>query len=156
MITERIASLLEEKFSEAEFSDCFLIEIRPVNQKLEVFIDSDSGITFDKCQKVSRFLEQHIDEGGWLGDNYILEVSSPGVGRPLILPRQYTRNIGRRMEIHTADGAKHDGTLMAAGETAITIEEKVKRKEGKKTKTELVQTTIPFEAITKAIVKITF
>lgn len=156
MITDRIESLLAAKFEEDAFSGCFLIEVRQQNKKLEVFIDSDGGITFDTCQQVSRYLEQHIDEGGWLGDDYILEVSSPGVGRPLILRRQYPRNIGRRIELTLAGGEVRTGVLTEVGEADITIEEMVRRKEGKKNIAEQVRTAIPFEAIKKAVIKITF
>jgi len=83
-ITERIAQLLEEKYSTDEaFADCFNVEIElKPGQKLYVFADSDTGMTFEKCQKLSRFLESHLDTNGWLGDKYLLEVSSPGIGRP--------------------------------------------------------------------------
>ena len=155
-ITEQIESLLAEKFEEEEFSDCFLIEIKHHNKKLEVFIDSDTGVTFDTCQRVSRYLEHRIDEAGWLGDDYVLEVSSPGVGRPLMMKRQYPRNIGRKLEISLKEGGSHAGKLLAAGEDAITIEEEIKKKEGKKNVRMMVQTTIPFDAIKKAVVKVSF
>ncbi len=100
-VTERIAQLLDEKYTTDEaFADCFTvdIEIKP-GQKLYVFADSDSGMTFEKCQKLSRYLEQHLDTNGWLGETYVLEVSSPGVMRPLQFARQYPRNIGRTLEV---------------------------------------------------------
>ncbi len=93
-ITERITRLLEEKYSTDEvFADCFTVsvEMKP-GQKLYVFADSDSGMTFEKCQKLSRYLESHIDSNGWLGEKYLLEVSSPGIGRPFQFLRQYNNN----------------------------------------------------------------
>ena len=100
MVESKIESLLEVKFQEEEFTDCFLIEVKlHANKKLDVFIDSDAGVTFEKCQKISRYLEQYLDEEGWLGDSYVLEVSSPGISRPLKLLRQYPRNIGRKVEV---------------------------------------------------------
>lgn len=156
MIEEKIKALLSEKFSEEAFSDCFLIGINHSNKKLEVFIDSDTGVTFETCKKVSRFLEHHIDEEGWLGEKYVLEVSSPGVGRPLMLKRQYPKHIGRKVEVTLEAGGSHAGTLLAVGEDRITIEEKVRTREGKRKKTELVRTEIPFESIKKAVVKVTF
>ncbi len=156
MIEEHITDLLEVKFQEAEFSDCFLIEIKHTNKKLEVFIDSDTGVTFEKCQKISRYLEQHIDEEGWLGEKYVLEVSSPGVSRPLTVWRQYPRNIGRKVEVTLNDGLKKTGVLLAVAEQEITIEEKIRIQEGKKKKTKVVQTPVPFDAIRKTVVKISF
>lgn len=156
LIEEKISSLLEQKFQEEEFLDCFLVEIRLNHKKLDVFIDADSGITFRKCQQLSRYLESFIDEEGWLGEKYVLEVSSPGIGRPLQLKRQYKKNIGRKLEVSLLEGKKQEGKLIAVNENGITIEYKQRIKEGKKKRTEVVQDNIPFEEINKAIVKITF
>ncbi len=157
VVEERVTDLLEEKFQEPDFADCFIIEIKlHANQKLEVFVDSDSGMNFAKCQQISRYLESYIDEGNWLGEKYTLEVSSPGVGRPLKLARQYRNNIGRKLEVQQKDGNSQTGTLIAADDQRITLEEKVRVKDGKRKKTEVVQTSIPLEDIAKAVVKITF
>jgi len=98
-IIEQIIALLDKKFEEEDFNDCFLVEAHHNNSKLELFIDSDSNITFTKCRKISRYLESFIDENGWLGEKYTLDVSSPGITRPLKFKRQYVKNIGRKMEI---------------------------------------------------------
>lgn len=156
MIEGKITELLEEKFQEEEFSDCFIVEVQLNNKKLNVFIDCDSGVTFGKCQKLSRYLESFIDEEGWLGEKYILEVSSPGIGRPLKLSRQYKKNIGRKLEVTLLEGGNKQGQLIEVNESAIVIEYKQRIKEGKKKRTEVVKETISFEEIKKAIVKITF
>lgn len=157
MVESKIASLLDEKFQEEGFTDCFLIEVKlHAGNKLEVFIDSDTGITFEKCQKISRYLEPHLDEERWLGDDYVLDVSSPGISRPLKLRRQYPRNIGRQVEASLRDGSKKEGLLLAVNDEGITIEEKMRVKEGKRRKTLVIQTKIPFEDIKKTVVKISF
>jgi ribosome maturation factor RimP len=157
VIEEKIQTLLQEKFQEEAFADCFLLEIKAgANKKIEVFLDSDSGITFDKCQKISRFLEEHIDANGWLGDTYTLEVSSPGVSRPLEQWRQYPRNLGRTLEITLQDKSVRSGVLTAVHPDHILLKEEIKTKEGKKTSIERVETAIPFAHIAKAIVKISF
>lgn len=157
MIEEKIAFLLQTLWDEPEFADCFLLEAKlHANNKLEVFLDSDTGITFDKCQKVSRFIEQHIDENGWLGEKYTLEVSSPGVSRPLQLARQYPKHIGRKLEVTLKNGDVKSGKLQEVTDNAFTIEEEVKVKEGKKNRRELVQTVVSFDEVKKAIVKVSF
>ena len=78
------------------------------------------------------------------------------MSRPLKLKRQYNKNIGRKIEVTTLDGKVRTGTLTATDDKEVTIEEKVRVKEGKKTKTELVKTGIAFDEIKKAIIKITF
>jgi ribosome maturation factor RimP len=157
VIEQTLSKLLTEKFSEADFNDCFLVEIKVhQNKKVEVFVDSDSSLTLDRCRQISRFLEKHIDENGWLGEKYTLEVSSPGIGRPLQFLRQYTKNIGRKVEVALLEGETKTGTLVQANEQRIMIEEKLRIKEGKKKKTVIKQTEIPFSDIQETKVKISF
>lgn len=157
VLEEKIELLLEELFKSPEFSDCFLLEVKlHANQKVEVFVDSDTGITFEKCRLISRHLEQHIDENGWLGEKYTLEVSSPGVSRPLKFPRQYPKHVGRTLEITLQQGDVKQGKLIQVDAQLLTIEEEVKRKEGKKNIREIVQTIIPLDEIKKAVVKISY
>lgn len=155
-LTERIDHLLTEKYTTDEaFADCFTVEIelKPGN-KLYVFADSDSGMTFEKCQKLSRYLESHIDEGGWLGEKYVLEVSSPGISRPFKFVRQYVKNIGRNIEVTLSDKTKTEGLLKSAGDEKIVITFEVVEKEGKKKIKKQVETEIPYSNIEKAVVKI--
>ena len=156
MVERHIEKLLLQKFEEEEYSDCYIIEVLQNNKKLQVFIDSDSNIDFTKCRKISRYLEEHIDENKWLGEKYILEVSSPGIDRPLKFPRQYKKNIGRKVDVQTKEGEKLTGTLIEVDDEGIKIEYKVRIKEGKKKRTEIIQTPILFENIKKAIIKFSF
>lgn len=157
-VTEKIAGLLNEKFlADEAFADCFTvdIELKP-GQKLYVFADSDSGMTFEKCQRLSRYLESHLDSNGWLGEAYLLEVSSPGISRPLKFARQYPRNVGRMLEVVTTNGERLIQTLKAADEAQITLTEEVVEREGKKKIKKQVDTVVPYEQIQKATVKLKF
>lgn len=158
MIEGKIGQLLESKFSEEAFRDCFLIEVNlKTNNKLEVFIDRDKGLSIDICRKISRYLEETLDAELWLGEKYTLEVSSPGVDRPLKLKRQYKKNIGRNFEVKVKNEEKvQKGKLIAMTDESITLEYTVKIKEGKKKREEIVQAVIPFDQIEKAKVKISF
>lgn len=157
MVEDKIAALLEEKFREDAFADCFLVDLKlHAHNKLDVFLDSDFGITFEKCQQISRYLEQYLDEEQWLGEKYVLEVSSPGISRPLLMQRQYPRNIGRKVEVKLNDGDKRTGMLKEVEEDHIVLEEKVRVQEGKRKRTEVVETEISFSSIEHTKVKITF
>ena len=157
MIEQKITPLLEEKFKEPEFEDCFLVDLElNKGNRLNVYVDCDSGISFKKCQQISRYLESHVDEKLWLGEKYVLEVSSPGVDRPLKFLRQYHKNIGRTAEITTTDGSTKKGKLVAVNGETISLESKERIKEGKKKKTVKVTSEIPFDQIKKTIIKITF
>jgi ribosome maturation factor RimP len=157
-IEEQIQGLLAAKFQEETFQDCFLVEINlHQGNKLEVFVDCDSGLTLDKCQQLSRYLESHIDEAGWLGESYVLEVSSPGLGRPLKLLRQYQKNIGRKVEATLKEnGSIKTGILKTVSEGGFTIEETLKVKEGNKNIKKTVLTELPFDSVKKTMIVISF
>ncbi len=157
-LTERITRLLEENFAaEEDLADCFTVdvELKPT-QKLYVFVDSDSGMTTEKCRRISRFLESHLDTNGWLGEKYLLEVSSPGIGRPLKFLRQYRNNLGRTLDVTLNDKTHQAGILKAADETQVVLLQKIKEPDGKKKKEVEVETAIPFDRIEKSVIKIVF
>lgn len=156
-IEEKINILLAEKFQEENFTDCFLVGIElHKNNKLEVFVDSDTGLPLAKCQRISRFLEGYIDDENWLGEKYTLEVSSPGLTKPLKLKRQYIKNIGRNLQLTLNDDTEKTAELKEVTEEGIVVEELVVEKIGKKKKKMLVQTELHFENIKKALVVISF
>lgn len=156
VIEHKIPELLEEKFQEPGFTDFFLVDLKiGLNNKVEVFVDSDTSVTFEKCRKISRFLESYIDEKGWLGEKYTLEVSSPGIGRPLKFLRQYRKNIGRKVVVNTTEG-KRRGVLTAVTEEMITVEWEERVKQGKKKIKQKMQAEIPVAQIEKIVVKISF
>ncbi|MBT8190732.1 MAG: hypothetical protein HKN67_06510 [Saprospiraceae bacterium] len=131
-LKEKITAIAEERFKETDLSDCFLVDICQNGSKLEVFIDSDEGVRFWQCQKLSRSIEAYLDESGIIGPKYTLEVSSPGIGRPLKFIRQYVKNIGRQVKVSLIDGSAMEGELTEVGEDKITILKS--QKSGKKSK----------------------
>lgn len=156
MYTEEIARVVQEKFGEDGFQDCFLVAIEQHGKTTGVFIDSDSGIGFEKCQKLSRYLEAQIDQNKWLGEDYILEVSSPGLSRPLVMPRQFKKNVGRHLQIKLKEGEDVSGILLKADDESIVIQSELVRKEGKKKIQETIEIEIYYTAINEAkiIIKI--
>lgn len=93
---------------------------------LRVYADKEGGITIDDCVTVSRALEAKLDEEDFIRDAYILEVSSPGLGRPLKKEKDFARSIGRDVDIRlykAADGTKEfSGCLKAYDADSVTIE----------------------------------
>lgn len=157
-LIEQIKALILEKFaSDADYADCFILEVglKPGN-RLEVTLDSDSGITFQICQRVSRHLEAVLDEKEWLGESYVLEVGSAGATRPLELPRQYVKAIGRELKIKLADGNEVEGLVTAADDHGVTLQFEEVRKEGKKKIKEILTPVYPYAEIKKAVVKLKF
>jgi ribosome maturation factor RimP len=155
-LVDNIKNALDILWEDSSFSDCFLIDIHAKKQKVTVFIDADETMDFSKCKAISRYLEAIIEENKWLGEQYTLEVSSPGVGTPLKQIRQYPKNIGRVLSITQDDETLVEGLLKEVNEREITIEQEIMAKEGKKKIKRTEQKEIPFENIKEAIVKISF
>ena len=68
---------------------------------LRAYIDKPDGIHVDDCEVVSRELSDILDEQDFIDEAYILEVSSPGLGRPLKKEKDFIRSIGKEVEIRT-------------------------------------------------------
>ena len=155
-LEEQLEQIVSKYFELTERNDCFVVEIVLKTKKLEIYIDSDDAIDFDICRKVSRMVEQFLDEGKQLGEDYILEVSSPGLSRPLRLPRQYKKNIGRDVTVTRRDSSKQSGSLTDAGEEQFMITYTKSWKEGKKKKTEEVTEPINYTDTNKVMINIKF
>ena len=69
------------------------------NRYLRVYIDKEGGITIDDCELVSRKLSDLLDQEDFIPESYILEVSSPGLGRQLKKDKHFDRSIGEEVEI---------------------------------------------------------
>ena len=93
---------------------------------LRAYIDKPGGITVDDCEIVNRELGDRLDQDDFIEDSYILEVSSPGLGRPLKKEKDFLRNQGGEVEIRTylmIDGLKEfQGILKAWDKNTVTIE----------------------------------
>lgn len=86
-------------------SDVELVDVEYVKEDgiyyLRVTIDKETGITFEDCKRVSKPLSRLLDEVDFIEESYMLEVGSPGLGRPLKKDKDFDRNIGRKIEVHT-------------------------------------------------------
>lgn len=92
--------LLQPILSEKQFE---LVDVEYVKEAgewyLRAYIDKPGGITIDDCEEVSRALSDLLDAADFISDAYILEVSSPGLTRPLKKDKDYDRNIGKLIEL---------------------------------------------------------
>ena len=70
------------------------------NWYLRAYVDKEGGITINDLESVSRILSDKLDEEDFISDAYILEVSSPGLGRPLKKDKDFDRNMGNEIEVH--------------------------------------------------------
>ena len=92
---------------------------------VRVVIDGDSGVTLDAAAEVSRAISERLDESGpddpTGSTPYTLEVTSPGVGRPLSLPRHFRRARTRLVVVRAADGTTTTGHVLGVTDTAVTL-----------------------------------
>ena len=97
--TEEILASIAEQFA---FE---LVDVEYVKEGslwyLRAYIDKPGGIAVNDCAEVSRRLSEIMDEEDFIEDSYILEVSSPGLGRPLKKEKDYARSMGQEVEIRT-------------------------------------------------------
>lgn len=120
---ELLTPIIEEKQFE-------LVDIEYVkegsNWYLRAYIDKEGGITVDDCEFVSRALSDLLDKEDFISDAYILEVSSPGLGRPLKKDKDFQRNLGEEVEIRLYKPLnkqkEYRGTLQAYDKDSVTIE----------------------------------
>ena len=115
---------------------------------LRGYIDKPGGITVNDCEAVSREFSEKLDEKDFIDDSYIMEISSPGLDRPLKKEKDYQRSLGRLIEVRTyrpIDKRKEfRGVLKAYDEDTVTIEEDGSDITFQKKDTALVRLAIDF------------
>ena len=90
---------------------------------LRVVVDSDRGVSLDDAAAISRKLSAVLDAAPVMGDfPYTLEVSSPGVDRPLTDPRHWRRAVGRLVQVTAADAGPISGRVLAADSDGVTLD----------------------------------
>ncbi|NBP70444.1 MAG: ribosome maturation factor RimP [Cytophagia bacterium] len=135
----------------------FIVEVSAVMKrkpgKILVVLDGDSGVSIEDCADLSRKLSESLDTLPEMDENYLLEVTTPGLDQPLKLHRQFKKNIGRVLKIKLKEESKPaEGTLTMVSDNTITLSQK----SGKGKKAEEKDLTIPFETIDKAFVTVSF
>jgi len=114
---------------------------------IRVFVDVAGGIRIDDCVRLSRLIEDAIEIENLIPGQYRLEVSSPGLDRPLRTARDFQRNIGRLVEIRYSPSVDEtrieSGDILKADETSVTILNQNQQ-----------SITIPLAQIKKALIQI--
>jgi ribosome maturation factor RimP len=143
VIIEKIANILVPIVDD-ERLELVEIEFKPVNKRwlLRIYIDKEGGVTIDDCAYVSRELARHLDVEDIVMQPYTLEVSSPGLTRPLKKSEDFIRNKGKTCRIITREAVAGKNEFM--GEIGETVVDKVEIKE------KIGVFTIPIYAIKKA------
>ena len=149
-ITELLNSALEKNDS------LFLIELSISNSnQIHVIIDGDNGVSVKDCIAVSREIEHNLDREEY---DFSLEVASAGVSEPLTIPRQYKKNVGRKLKIKTLAGDDIEGVLSIANQNEIKLQWKAREPKpiGKGKVTVNKEAVLDYKDIAEAKVMITF
>ena len=90
---------------------------------IRILLDGDEGVSLQACMEVSRKVEHNLDREE---NDFSLEVSSCGVGSPLTLPRQFKKNVKRKLEVIDSEDKLVQGTLITVTEDSFTLEWKAR------------------------------
>lgn len=123
----RATELLEPILADMDFE---LVDVEYVKEGgswyLRSYIDKPGGITVNDCEAVSRIFNEKLDEADFIEESYIMEVSSPGLDRPLKKEKDFKRSLGKKVEIRTYRAIEKEkefyGILCAYDDNSVTIE----------------------------------
>jgi ribosome maturation factor RimP len=130
------------------------VEYKVGNKKLSVYLDADDALTIEQCRLFNRHISEQLDNLDFGDQAYTLEVSSPGVDRPLVLQRQYPKHIGREISIKLKAQNTLIGKLLRVEPESIAILLKDAKK-GYKAK-EPIEKIINFSDIEESTILVSF
>jgi ribosome maturation factor RimP len=112
-------------------------------------VDGDASLNLDQVTSVSRVISELLDEAAFMGETpFTLEVTSPGVDRPLTQPRHFTKNVDRLLKIIKLDGSEVTGRILSNTDKDVTLTVTVKK--------ETLEQTVSLADIKRAVVEIEF
>jgi ribosome maturation factor RimP len=112
-------------------------------------VDGDDSLNLDQVTSVSRVISELLDEAAFMGETpFTLEVTSPGVDRPLTQPRHFAKNVDRLLKIVKVDGSDVTGRILSNTDKDVTLTVTVKK--------ETVEQTVSLSDIKRAVVEIEF
>ena len=120
VLEERVRSLVEPVLARHGAELVELSVQRGRTQLVRVVADRAGGIDLDTCAVVSQELSRMLDADDPIAGRYTLEVTSPGLGRPLRTPADFRRVVGHPVRVVLADG-QHEGTLEEVGEDRVRL-----------------------------------
>ena len=121
MLKEKVETLLNEALAQDE--SLFLIDFTMgADNSIHVVLDGDNGVSVQDCIKVSRAIEHNLDRDEV---DFSLTVTSSGAASPMVDPRQYKKNIGRKVKVRTQE-AVYEGNLAEANGQGIVLKWKAR------------------------------
>jgi len=143
-LKDQISEHINSSLNQAGF---FLEDVTVVSpgkhRIVTVIVDGEQSLNLDQVTTATRLVSELLDTAAFMGDQpFTLEVTSPGVDRPLTLPRHWLKNIDRKVRIVFLDGTDATGRIAEVSETAVSLSEP--------------DAQYPFDLMKRAIVEIEF
>ncbi len=149
-LKDQISELITPALQKAGY---FLEDVNLVNpgqhRIVTVIVDGETGLNLDQVTVASKLVSELLDEASFMGETpFTLEVTSPGIDRPLTLPRHFAKNVDRLLKVTKNDGVVIIGRIQSNTENDVTLEVTEKK--------EVKDVVIALAEIKRALVEIEF
>jgi ribosome maturation factor RimP len=132
-LKDQISELITPALQQAGYFLEDINVVSPGNHRIvTVIVDGESALNLDQVTVASKLVSELIDEASFMGETpFTLEVTSPGIDRPLTLPRHFAKNVTRLVKITKSDGAVITGRITSNtdADVTLTVTEKKETKE---------------------------
>ena len=149
-LKDQIAQLVTPSVEEAGYFLEDVHVVTPGNQRIVTcIVDGESALNLDQVTSASKIISGLLDEAAFMGETpFTLEVTSPGIDRPLTLPRHFAKNVTRLLKVTLNDGNVVTGRITSSSESSVLLE--VSEKKASK------EVSIELSDIKRAVVEIEF
>jgi ribosome maturation factor RimP len=149
-LKDQIAQLVTPSVEEAGYFLEDVHVVTPGNQRIVTcIVDGETALNLDQVTSASKIISGLLDEAAFMGETpFTLEVTSPGVDRPLTQPRHFAKNVDRLLKIIKLDGSEVTGRILSNTDKDVTLTVTVKK--------ETLEQTVSLADIKRAVVEIEF
>ena len=149
-LKDQIAELISPALQEAGYYLEDINVVSPGNHRIvTVIVDGETALNLDQVTVASKLVSELVDEATFMGETpFTLEVTSPGIDRPLTLPRHFAKNVTRLLKVTQSDGVVLTGRITSNTDIDVTLSV-VEKKETK-------EVVIALADIKRAVVEIEF
>lgn len=133
----------------------FLVKVEQAAGAIEVYADGMENITIEQCGRLSRYIQNKLDEeSDDVLSKFSFNVSSPGMSNPLLHPFQYRKRMGKKLEILTNEGMEIEGEVKDVSDTDVTILQVIPKNKKTKEDEKTINHILNYTQIKKAIIPI--
>lgn len=149
-LKDQISELISPALQQAGYFLEDINVVSPGNHRIvTIIVDGESALNLDQVTVASKLVSELFDEASFMGETpFTLEVTSPGIDRPLTLPRHFAKNHTRLLKVTKTDGSVVTGRINSNTDLDVTLTVTEKK--------EVKEITVPLADIKRAVVEIEF